>query len=92
MMVAIRPLDGNLHVDWIREDAELPLRTGVDGILDPISPCFFVSKAHLSRGPDLDDVGFDQAGTGGARRRAIRARICPNIRPDTATSAIWNVM
>ena len=31
-----------------------------------------------------------QAGTGGARSRAIRARICPNIRPDTATSAIWN--
>ena len=31
------------------------------------------------------------AGTGGARSRAMRARICPNIHLDTATSAIWNV-
>ncbi len=51
-----------------------------------------VTKAHVSRGFPLDaDRRVGQAGTGGARSRAMRARICPNIRPDTATSAIWNV-
>ncbi len=45
-------------------------------------------KAHVSRGfPLHTDRRSGQAGTGGARSRAIRARICPNIRPDTATSA-----
>ena len=39
----------------------------------------------------LSNDRMDQAGTGGARSRATCARICPNIRPDTATSAIWNV-
>ena len=49
-------------------------------------------KAHVSRGFPLDaDCRVGQAGTGSARSRAMRARICPNIRPDTATSAIWNV-
>lgn len=53
---------------------------------------FLVIKAQVSCGfPLNDDRRSDQAGTGGARSRAIRARICPNIRPDTATSAIWNV-
>ena len=34
-----------------------------------------------------DGRRIDQAGTGGPRSLAIRARICPNIRRDTATSA-----
>jgi hypothetical protein len=54
---------------------------------------FPIAKAHLSRGFPLDDDRrLGQAGTGGARNRAIRLRICPNILPDTATSAIWNVI
>ena len=52
---------------------------------------FPVIEAHLSRGFPLGNGRVDQAGTGGARSRTIRARICPNIRPDTATSAIWKV-
>ncbi len=44
----------------------------------PVTPAF-----HLDY-----DCRMDQAGTGSTRRRAIRDRICPNIRSDTATSAI----
>ena len=47
-----------------------------------------IIKAQLSPGVPLnDDRRSGQAGTGGARNRVIRARICPNIRRDTATSA-----
>ncbi len=50
---------------------------------------FLVIKAHVPSGFPLPaDRRSGQAGTGGARSRAIRARICPNIRRDTATSAI----
>ncbi len=53
---------------------------------------FLVIKAHvLRRFPLNDDRRSGQAGPGDARSRVMRARICPNIRPDTATSAIWNV-
>ena len=41
--------------------------------------------------PALSNDRMDQADTGGARRPAACAGICPNIRPDTATSVIWNV-
>ncbi len=53
---------------------------------------FLVIRAHVSRGFPLPaDRRSGQAGTGGARSKAIRARICPNIRRDTAASANWNV-
>ncbi len=53
---------------------------------------FIVIQAHISRGFGLHaDRRSGHAGAGGARSRAMRARICPNIRRDTATSAIWNV-
>ncbi len=48
--------------------------------------------AYVPRGfPLYADRRSGQAGTGGARSWAIRARIGPKIRRDTATSAIWNV-
>ncbi len=50
-----------------------------------------VIRAHVSRGFPLSNSRMDQAGTGGARSRTIRARICPNMRADTATSAVWKV-
>ena len=53
---------------------------------------FLVIKAHAPRGFPLDDDRlWDQASTGGARSRAIRAGFRPNIPPDTATTAIGNV-
>ncbi len=54
---------------------------------------FLVIKAHVSCNFRFDtNRRSGQAGTGGARSRTIHARICPNIRRDTATSAIWNVI
>ena len=50
-------------------------------------------KAHVLHGfPLPTDRRSSQTGTGSTRNQAIRARIRPNIRPDTATSAIWKVM
>ena len=50
---------------------------------------FLVIKAHVSCHFRFDtNRGSGQAGTGGARSRTIRARICPNMRRDTATSAV----
>ncbi len=48
-----------------------------------------VIKAHVPRVFTLPaDRRSGQAGTGGARGRAIRAGSCPKIRRDTATCAI----
>ena len=49
-------------------------------------------KAHLRcrRLPHLT-LSSPHAGAGGARSRAISARMTANICRDTATSAIWNV-
>ncbi len=65
---------------------------GSNGGLLVLMAVFRVIKAYLSPGFPLDDDHRSgHAGAGGARSRVMRARICPNIRPDTATSAIWNV-
>ncbi len=54
---------------------------------------FLVIRAQVSQDhPPRTDHRSGHAGAGGARSRVMHARICPNIRPDTATSAIWNVM
>jgi hypothetical protein len=52
---------------------------------------FFLIKASLSRAFPLGDGHLGQAGAGGAHSWAMRAKICPNIVRDTATSAIWMV-
>ncbi len=64
--------------------------TGIGCGLMVLMASLLVIKAHVSRGFPLDaDRRSGQAGTGGARSRAIHARICPTIRRDTATSAVW---
>ena len=66
--------------------------TGIKGGFMVIMAMFLVIKAPVSRNVPLHtDRRSGQAGSGGARSRAIRARICPNIRRDTATATIWNV-
>ncbi len=53
---------------------------------------FLAIKAQVSCNFRFDtNRRSGQAGAGGARSRAMRARICLNIRRDTATSAIWKV-
>ena len=91
-MAAICVLDGNFEADAGGQSAPSASRTGANGGLIAHMASFLVIKAHVFGGFPLDaDRRVGQAGTGGARSRAIRPRICPNIRPDTATSAIWNV-
>ncbi len=75
-----------------RHDTPPTSETGPNGGFMALDVVFLVNKTHLSRGFRLHDGGVDQAGAGGgARSRAMRANICPNIRPDTATSANWKV-
>ena len=90
--VAIRALDGNPEVDGRGQSAPLTADTGIEGGFMALMAVVFVIEAHVSRSFPLDDDRrMVQAGAGGARSRAIRHRIYPNIRRDTATSAIWNV-
>ena len=51
-----------------------------------------IRENHPYRGFPLGDQRLGHGGTGSARSRAMRANICPNIRPDTVTSANWKVM
>ncbi len=74
-----------------RHDTSPTSETGPNGGLMALDVVSLVNKTHLSRGFHLHDGDMDQAGAGGARRWAMRARICPNILADTATSAIWKV-
>jgi len=90
-MVATLDLQGNFDVERLRADAGAACRTAAIATLIPFHLGLFVAKTHLTRGSYLDDVGSDQAGIGGARSRAIRLRICPNMRAGTATSVIWKV-
>ena len=53
---------------------------------------FACGKAHLDhRCVAASDLSALHAGAGGARSRAISARMSANICRDTATSASWNV-
>ena len=90
--VAIRGVHGNSEGDAGGQRSPPAVSGGAGGGFASLMAVFPIIKAHLSRGFHLsDDRRSGQAGTGGARSRTIRARICPNIRPDTATSAIWKV-
>ena len=71
-----------------------PFAGGTDdnGRLMTLLAVFPLVKAHPSWSfPSRGDRYPSQVGTGGARSRAIRAKIRRNICRDTATSAIWNV-
>lgn len=70
MTVAILALEGNFDVDGLRAGTGAPFQTAAVAALIPLQLGFSVTKAHFSRGSHLVDAGFDQAGTGGARRRA----------------------
>ncbi len=66
--------------------------TDNNGGLMPLTTVFPVIKAHASQSYlSRRDPRLGQAGAGGVRSRAMSDRICPKIRRDTATSAIWNV-
>lgn len=72
---------------------ELEHLAGFEPIPAPFLAAPRVIDAHFSHRFSVPiENCTDQAGAGGARRRAMRARICPNIRRDTATSANWKVM
>ncbi len=73
-----------------RHDTPPTSETGPNGGLMALDVVFLVNKTHLSRGFCLHGGGVGQAGDG-ARSRAMRANICPNIRPDTAALANWKV-
>ena len=91
-MVAIWAFHGKPVVDTCRWGAPLASRTGTNGGLTVLTAVFLVIRAQVSQDhPPGTDHRSGHAGAGGARSRVMRARICPNIRPDTATSAIWNV-
>ena len=82
-------LDGDSEVDGRGRNAPLNSRIGAEGGLIALMASIPVIKAHVARGFPLDaDRRVGQAGTGGARSRAIRSRIRPIIRRDMATSAI----
>ncbi len=68
-----------------------PQGIGADGGLIALIASFSSSMHTSPVTFPLSNDRMDQAGTGGARGRAMCARICPNIRPNTATSAIRNV-
>ncbi len=90
--VGIRALDVNFEVDGRGQNAPLTSRIGAEVGFIVLMDSFIVIQAHVSRGFRLPaDRRSGQTGIGGARNRAMRARICPNIRRDTATSANWNV-
>ena len=90
--VGIAALWGNSDVDGLRPDAPPASWIDTGGGLIALNPSFPVIEAHLSRRFPPGGDHFDQAGTGGARSRAIRAKICPSTCRETATSANWKVM
>ena len=92
IMVAIRGLHGNFEAEADRQDAPLAADVDAEGSLPVLMGVFRVIDAHFSHRFSVPiENCTDQAGTGGARSRAILASICPNIRAETATSAIWKV-
>ncbi len=90
--VAIWALDVNSEVDGRGQNAPLTSRIGAEVGFIVLMDSIIVIQAHVSGGFRLPaDRRSGQTGIGGARNRAMRARICPNIRRDTASLAICNV-
>ena len=77
--VAIRSVGGNFIVNGPELDAPPASRNGADGGLDAFNASFSVIEAHLFHRFPPYGGSVDQAGGGGgARSRAMRAKICPN--------------
>jgi len=75
--LTIRGLAGNSEADGRGRDTPPASRAGASGDLSAPIASFFVIKAQLSPGFPRNAVRAPgQAGTGGARGRTMRARIC----------------